>query len=111
MRLALERFEIEVAGRLVGDDRIRHALFANERGERAGVDAGKPDDAAALQPGIEMARGAIIRRLGDGGMQHHAARARRRREVHGLDVVVVGADIADMGEREGDDLVPHRTDR
>src|SRR5579862_799157 len=102
--LALERFDIEAAGRLVGNDRVRHAFFANEGGERAGVDAGKPDDAAALQPGIEMFCGAIVRRLGDGGMQHHAARARRRREVDGLDVVLVGADVADMGKREGDDL-------
>src|SRR4029077_816950 len=62
------------------------------------------DHAAAFQPGVEMFCGAIVRRLGDGGMQHHAAGARRRREVHGLDVVVVGAHIADMGEREGDDL-------
>ena len=37
-------------------------------------------------------------------MQHHAARARRRREIDGLDVLVIGADIADMGKREGDDL-------
>ena len=37
-------------------------------------------------------------------MQDHAARARRRRHVDGLDVLVVGADIADMREGEGDDL-------
>ena len=37
-------------------------------------------------------------------MQDHAARAGRRRQVHRLDVLVVGADIADMREREGDDL-------
>ena len=90
--------------RLVGDHRVRHALLADERGERAGVDAGKSDDAAALEPRIEMPRGAVIRRRGDGGMQNDAARARRRREIDGLDVVLVGADIADMREREGDDL-------
>ncbi len=38
------------------------------------------------------------------GMQDHAARAGRRREVHRFDVFLVGADIADVGEREGDDL-------
>ena len=37
-------------------------------------------------------------------MQDDAAGARRRRHVDGLDVVVVGADIADMREGEGDDL-------
>ncbi len=51
-----------------------------------------------------MARGAVVRRGGDGGAQDHAARARRRRHVHRLDVLVVGADIADMREGEGDEL-------
>jgi hypothetical protein len=37
-------------------------------------------------------------------VQHDAARAGRRRQVDGLDVVLVGADIADMRESEGDDL-------
>ena len=36
--------------------------------------------------------------------QDHAARARRRRHVHRLDILVVGADIADMREGEGDEL-------
>ena len=103
-RLALERVDIEAAGRLVGDHRVRHALFADECGEGAGVDAGKPDDAAAFQPGIEVACGAVVRRRRDRGMQNDAARARRRREVDGLDVFVIGADVADMRKGEGDDL-------
>src|SRR5580704_7611669 len=44
--LALERFDIEAAGWLMRNDRVRHAFFANEGCERAGVDAGKSDDAA-----------------------------------------------------------------
>ena len=36
--------------------------------------------------------------------QDHAARARRCRHVHRLDVFVVGADIADMRKGEGDEL-------
>ena len=44
----------------VRDHRIRHALFADEGGQRPRVDAGKPDDAAGLQPLIEMARGAVV---------------------------------------------------
>ena len=51
-----------------------------------------------------MARGAVVRGVGDPGAQDHAARARRRRHVHRLDVFVVGADIADMREGEGDEL-------
>ena len=103
-RFLLERFEVEPARRLVRDHGVRHAVDANAAGERAGVDAGETDDAARLEPLVEVARRAVVRRLGDGGVQHHAARARRRRHVHGLDVVLVGADIADMGEGEGDDL-------
>ena len=72
-----ERVEVEMAGRVVGDHGVGHAFFADQRGERAGIDAGKPDDAAAFQPLVEMAGGAVIRRRGDGRMQHHAARARR----------------------------------
>src|SRR5262249_60631755 len=37
-------------------------------------------------------------------MQHDPTRPGRRREVDRFDVLVVGADIADVGEGEGDDL-------
>jgi hypothetical protein len=57
-----------------------------------------------LEPLIEMAGGAEVRRLGDVGAQDDAARARRRRHVDGLDVFVVGSHIADMWKGEGDDL-------
>ncbi len=86
------------------DHRVRHAALADARGERPGIEAGKPDDAAAFQPGIELARGAVVRRRRDRRMQHDAARAGRRREIDGLDVLLVGADIADMRKGEGDDL-------
>jgi hypothetical protein len=51
-----------------------------------------------------VSRGAVVRRVGDGAAQDHAARARRRRHVHRFDVLVVGADVADMGKGEGDEL-------
>src|SRR5262249_22592850 len=51
-----------------------------------------------------MPRRAVVRRRGDGRVQHDAARAGRRREIDRFDVLVVGADIADMRECEGDDL-------
>jgi hypothetical protein len=104
LRLALERIEIECAGRLVRDHCVGHAVLADQRGERTGVEAGESDDAARFQPGIKMPRGAIVRRLGNGGMQDHASRAGRRRKVHRLDVVLVGADIADVRKGKGDDL-------
>ena len=53
---------------------------------------------------VEMLGGAVIRGIGDRGAQDHAARARRRRHVHRFDVLVVGADVADMREGEGDEL-------
>src|SRR5262249_52286356 len=72
--------------------------------QRAGIDAGEPDHAATFEPLIEMPRGPVVRGFGNGGVQHHAPGARRRGEIDGLDVLVVGADIADMGECERDDL-------
>ena len=88
----------------MGDHRIRHALGADQRGQRAGIDAGEADDAAGAQPLVEMFCGAVVRGISDGGAQDHAARARRGRHVHRLDVFIVGADIADMREGEGDQL-------
>ena len=79
-------------------------LLADQRGQRAGIDAGEPDDAARLQPVVEMSGRAVIRRRGDGAVQDDAAGAGPRRHVDALDVFFVGADIADMREGEGDDL-------
>ena len=103
-RFFLEAVQIELAALRMGDHRVGHALAADQRGQRAGVDAAQAHDAADLQPLIEMARGAIVRRIGDRRAQDDTARARRRRHVHRLDIFVVGADIADMREGEGDQL-------
>ncbi len=86
------------------DHGVGHALFADQRGQRAGVDAGQADDAAGFQPVIERAGRAVIRRRGDVGAQNDAAGARAGRHIEALDVLVIGADIADMREGEGDDL-------
>ena len=85
------------------DHRVGHALLADERGQRAGVDAGDGDDAARLQPVVEVLASAPARWLGDGSAQHAAAHASRS-EARALQILVVGADIADMREGEGDDL-------
>ena len=77
---------------------------ADQAGQRARVDAGKADDAARLQPQVEMAGGAVVGRVGDVGPEDAAAHARGGGEVDRLDVLVVDADIADMREGEGDDL-------
>ena len=64
------------------------------------VDAGNGDDAAIREPRVQGLGGAPIGGLGDGGAQH-APQGRRGGRFH---VVWVGADVADVGKGEGDDL-------
>src|SRR5439155_10250593 len=99
-----ERRDVEPARRLVRNHGIGHAGFPDEARERAGIESSKPDDAAALEPLVEVTGGAIIRWRGDRCPQDDAARPGRRLEVDGLNVVFVGAYVADMLKREGDDL-------
>ena len=101
--LALQRGEIELAVWRVRDDRVRHALVADQRGESARIHTADGDDAARRKPRIEVLRRPIIGRLGDLAPQHAAAHAAGR-QAPGLHVLGVGADIADMGKGEGDDL-------
>ena len=98
--LACSAGDVELAVRRVGDDAVRRAAVADAAGEGAGVDAGDAGRAVRAQPGVEMLGGAPVRRLGDRAAHDQAARRRR----DGLDVLGVGADIADMREGEGDDL-------
>ena len=62
-RFLLQRVEIELAVGRVRDHGVGHALGADQAGQRAGVDAGEADDAARLEPVVEMARGAVVRRM------------------------------------------------
>ena len=73
---------------------------ANEPGQAPRIDAAQPDDAVRFEPGIERLFGAVVGRLGRQAADDEAARGRGRR----LDVLAVGADIADMRKGEGDDL-------
>ncbi len=102
--LRLQLGEVELARWLVRDDAVGRALLADARRERARVDAGDADDAALLQPAVEMLGRAVARRTGDRRAQHCAAHARAGGEVRGLGVLDVGADVADVREGEGDDL-------
>ena len=61
---------------------------------------GDAGDALRAQPGVQVLGRAPVRRLGDVLLHHQPARGDRGR----LDVLGVGADIADMREGEGDDL-------
>jgi hypothetical protein len=88
----------------VRDDGVGHALFTDQRGQRARVDARKRYDAAFLQPLVETSCGAIAGRIGDVGLEYRADGAGAGDRIEILDVLVIGADIADMREGEGDDL-------
>ena len=66
---------IEDAVGMVGDDRIGHALVANQRRQGAGVDAADADDVARPEPIAERRLGAVVRGRRDRGMQHDAADA------------------------------------
>jgi hypothetical protein len=79
------------------DDRVRGAVFADPGGQCAGVDARQPDDAAGLEPGVEMSGGAVVGRLGDVGLED-ADRADMGCRGQVLDVLLIGADVADMGK-------------
>ena len=96
--------EIEDAVGRMRDDRVGHALLADENGQRARIDARHGDDAAPLQPLVEFASGAIAGRAGDVGLEHRADRAVPCRGRQVFEILVIGADIADMREGEGDDL-------
>ena len=93
-----------MAVRRIGDDGVLHAALANERRQRARVDAAHADDAARGEPVGERLLGAEIRRVGAGRAEDGADRAGALVEIDGFDVFVVGPDIADVGEGEGDDL-------
>ena len=64
----------------------------------------EPDYAAGLQPFVEMLGGAVIGRIGDGSLDDAALDRGGGGEIGGFEVVIIGADIADVGKGEGDDL-------
>jgi hypothetical protein len=68
--------------------------------DASGVDPGDADQAARLEPAIEMLRCAEVRGLGYRRTQDDAAGI----AVGGFDIFGVGADVADMGKGEGDQL-------
>src|SRR5947207_501885 len=82
------------------DVAVGGSLASNRQGRPSGMESRQADDPARFQPAVERLFGAIVRRLGRQAAHDEAARRRRRR----LDVLAVGADIADMREGEGDDL-------
>ena len=89
---------------MMGDDRIRHALLADERRQGTRIDAADAPDAARHEPFVEAAARPPIRRLGDRLGEHDAAHAGRRSHVDRLDILFIHPDVPDMRKCEGDDL-------
>src|SRR5690606_7977625 len=104
LRLLLQGVDVEFAVGGMGDDRVGGALLAQKNGKRAGVDAADGYDAAALQPVVKVAGGAIVGRIGDIGLEGRTDRARAGSGVQVLYILLIGAEIADMRGGEGDDL-------
>ena len=88
----LQRFDIEDAVRIMGDNRVRGTVFADPCRQGAGVYAAEADDAAGLKPGIQMLDRAEVRGVGDVGLEDDAdgAAAGGGRQV--FDIFFIGAD-------------------
>ncbi|MNT00812.1 hypothetical protein D3C72_1352560 [compost metagenome] len=103
-RLGHQGVQVELALGVVGDDGVRGALVADDLGQGAGVHTGQADHAARLHPAVEAAGGAPVGRLGRNVAEYGAAGRALGRRADLLDVFVVHADVADVGEGEGQDL-------
>ena len=94
------RVQVQRALGIVTDAAPGRPAVPDPAGQGPRVYAAQTDQPVALEPGIEMLGGAPVGRLGDVQPKHQPAREGRG----GLHVFPVGADIADMGKGEGDDL-------
>ena len=103
-RAALQVVDVEDTVRVMRDDGVGHAFLADQRRQGARIDAADRDNPAPFQPMVEVAPRAIARRPGNVGLENCANRAVTGGRAEVFDVFVVGADIADMRKREGDDL-------
>jgi hypothetical protein len=91
---------IECAMGAMRNHRIGRTLQSDQAGQRAGIDARKPDPAIRRHPVAEMLGGAEIGRVGH-ILAHYRTQGVR---VGRLYILRIGADIADMREGEIDDL-------
>ncbi len=57
----LQCVEVELAAWIMRDDCVLCAALADERGQRARIDTGQRNDAAVLQPGVQIFRCAEVR--------------------------------------------------
>ena len=95
-----ELCKVEPPLRLMSNDAVGRSEIADAPGQAPRVHARNTDQPVMFEPGIQRLRSAIVGRRADWCTHDEAAGGRRR----GFDVFAIGADIADMGEGEGDDL-------
>ncbi len=81
------------------EERLLVAVVAQMERERAGVDAVNPGDMGFLQVSVEGFGAAVVRGLVQGIHDKPV-----QKKAPGLDVLGVGAVVADFRGREGDDL-------
>src|SRR3546814_6936809 len=103
----LRRIDVEMAFGIVRDCCIGCAGEANAAGERAGVYARQANAVVGLHPlikGLDITEIAWLRHI----LPHNAAKGMGRVSLH---ILKIGADIADMGKGEVDDLPGIARDR
>ena len=99
-----QRLDVETAVRVMSDDAMRHAAFADTARQGTGVNAADRDDASAFQPVVQVAVRPPVRRPGGRVAKDRTLSGGFGRSRDLLDVFGVGSDVADMGEGEDDDL-------
>ena len=99
-RLRRQLLDIEAPGAIVRDDGVGGAAHADTLGQRTGIDTRNADAAPCAHPVIEIA-GRAERGCRRDRLAHHTA---ERVRIGRFDIVLVGADIADVREGESDDL-------
>ena len=88
----------------MGDHAVGHALFAYQVRNFARINTAQTDNAAHFEPCIKMLAGAIIGRLRYGRLHNAAFDSRTGRKINCFTIIIIGAHIADMREREGHNL-------
>ncbi len=92
------------AGRIMGDHGVLHPLLADQYGQCPRVDARESDNAACRQPVRQRLARAPVRRHARDLAEHGPPRRHRGGRRGRFAILVIGADIADMGKGEGHDL-------
>ena len=103
-RLPAQGVEVEAALRIVGDDRVGHALLADAAGQGPGVHAGQADDAAPGHPAAEIGLRPPVGRRCRGVPENRSAGGGGGVAGHLFEILGIDPDIAYVGEGEGDDL-------